>query len=352
MILSAYFDIHRYRTIIVGILMLCVVAYLDHVTGTDISFSIFYLVPVLFTAWHTDETFAIVASLIAATIWLIMDTVLGGKTYPHHLIPYWNALVRASFFLISGVLLVRLRMALRDALTSSKLKAEMMSIVSHEFNNSLVSINLASTLLEEDDGDNISEHRRKLYGILTQTHRAMTRTVKTFLANARLDAGKFTLERKPIKLREIVKHSLDIIKPLGEEKGVEIITDFPDIPIPLEADPDALSLVMGNLIGNAIKYTPTGGHIIVAIKMEDYPANMARVSIEDTGPGIDKNDLSAIFSGFYRTSQGKHAAKGFGLGLKVSRELIENHGSKLLVESTPGHGAKFYFTLPVTKVLQ
>ena len=343
--ISDYFDRHRFQTLAFGFLLLGLIAYLDRLTGSEASFSIFYLIPVLFVAWHSGPAFSVLISLAGAALWFAIDNTDGGRGYHHFLIPYWNALVRLGFFITTSVFLARLRAALKRERAIAGLKSEMISIVSHEFNNSLVTISLAGTLLEEEEGEVIAENRRRLYGIITQTQRELARTVKTFLTNARLDSGKFSLERKPIKVRDTIIDALAVLKPMGDQKEVEIVTDFPDIPVLLNAYPDAISLVIGNLIGNAIKYTPAGGRVLIRVQ-DSAPPGKITVSVEDTGIGIVKKDLEAVFSGFYRTAQGKGSAKGFGLGLKVSSELIKSHGSILQVDSVPGRGSKFFFTLP------
>jgi signal transduction histidine kinase len=127
---------------------------------------------------------------------------------------------------------------------------------------------------------------------------------------------------------------------------VELRLDFPNSPVPVNADPDALSVVMSNLIGNAFKYTPDGGTVTIRITTEPSAAR-ARVSVEDTGIGISEADLAKITSGFYRTEGGRQAARGFGVGLKVTRELLESQHSKLEIDSAPGRGSTFSFQLPL-----
>lgn len=132
---------------------------------------------------------------------------------------------------------------------------------------------------------------------------------------------------------------------LADEKKIVVKTAFPETVIPVLCDPDAISLALVNLIPNAIKYTPPGGEIELSLRREEGRAGHVEISVRDSGIGIPAGELDAIFSGFYRTQQGKKTAAGTGLGLKISKEFIEAHGSLLKVESEPGKWARFSFSL-------
>jgi len=137
------------------------------------------------------------------------------------------------------------------------------------------------------------------------------------------------------------------VRPFAEEKGIRVIQDFPPDIVPLQADPEALALVVSNLIGNALKYTPARGRVTVRVRLQGSLPKQAEISVEDTGIGIRPSEIEAIFSGYYRAQEGREVAKGFGVGLKVSRDVIERHGSRLEVESVPGKGSRFFFVLPI-----
>ena len=140
------------------------------------------------------------------------------------------------------------------------------------------------------------------------------------------------------------------MRPLAEQKGIDLRLEFPETTFPVTADPDAMILVLSNLIGNAIKYTPSPGRVSVRLRpVSGDPTREVEVSIEDTGIGIAAQDQEAIFQGFYRTGQGRKISKGYGLGLMVSRQIMESHGSSLEVDSQPGQGSRLHFRLPVCR---
>jgi signal transduction histidine kinase len=346
MTLLDYLDRHRAAAWALVLVLLPLVAWLDHFTGSEISFSIFYLFPVSLASWVIGKKAGLLVSFAAGVLWLLMD-MISGRVYSSAHIVYWNAIVRLAFFFITGLSLSRIRSGLVQERKLSRLKSEMVSLVSHEVNNALVSISLASTLLQEDEGEAMSAGRKKFYSVLDQTHRKLARTVKTFLAKARLEAGKFTLELKRVEFRGLVREGVEALSLLAAEKNVAVWTDFPPEVIPVKCDPDAMSLVVSNLLLNAIKYTPSGGKVTIKISSEQPAAGPVKISIADTGIGIAAGDMETVFSGFYRTADGKREAQGFGIGLKASRELIEAHGSELKVKSAPGRGSTFCFSLPV-----
>lgn len=340
---------YRAAAVAAALVLLGLVAWLDYLTGVEIAFSIFYLAPVALVAWNAGLVLGLTMSFVCAAVWLLMDYKLGDHPYSSQYIAYWNSLVRLGFFAATSASLSLIRKLLRREQDSSRLKSEMVSLISHEFNNSLTTVDLVSTLLREADGDPIPQDRLKLYGILTQTSRNLKQFVKNFLNRARLESGRLQFEFQPTELRRIILQVTDTLRPLCEEKGVSIQTDFPTEVIPVKVDPDAIALAMSNLIGNAVKYTPRNGLVGISITPQDAPEGQVTVSVRDTGIGIEEKDLQAIFSGFFRAEGGKAAAKGFGIGLKVTSDLIRAHGSSLRVKSSPGLGSIFSFTLPIWK---
>lgn len=342
---SDFFDKHRNLAVLGAFAMLGFVAWLDLHTGVEISFSIFYLIPVSLMAWSAGIAPAVAMSVICAVAWLMIEYKLGGRVYSNPSVAYWNSLVRFGFFSVTAVSAGLIRRMLKRERENSRLKSDMVSMVSHEFNNSLITINLLSSLLQEHEGEPFAGERRKLYEMLDNTSRGLSQLIKNFLNKARLDAGRFSLDVRPTALREIVTGAVEAVRPLCDAKNISIAASFPEEVIPVSCDPDAIALVVNNLIGNAIKYTPQGGSVTVRVAAKEGAPGRVLVSVADTGIGVEKKDLKAIFSGFYRSDSGKLSAKGFGLGLKVAQDLLEAHGSRITLESAPGKGSTFSFEL-------
>ncbi|MBI4249148.1 MAG: hypothetical protein HY611_06565 [Elusimicrobia bacterium] len=335
-------------TLLLSLVLMAAVWAFDHLTGAEISFSIFYLLPIAFAVWQGDERWAMPLSFLAAAGWLAAD-LLGGRVYSNAAIPYWNAVVRLGFFLTVSILLARLKNAYRLKVEISNLKSSMLSVVSHEFGNALNTLTLAALLLKEGEKGDIPANRARCYAALESVVQHLHLAVSNFLNLSRLESGRFDLKLRPTAIRTLVEETLQLLQPLMEEKKIQARLDVPAEIVPIQADPDALALVMSNLVGNAVKYTPPGGCVTLEIRPMSGAPDSVLIAVADTGIGIPKEDHASVTSGFFRSEAGQMAAKGYGIGLKVSREILENHGSRLQLESEPGKGSRFFFTLPVWK---
>jgi two-component system sensor histidine kinase VicK len=128
----------------------------------------------------------------------------------------------------------------------------------------------------------------------------------------------------------------------ADQKSIRLIRQLPDTPIHASVDPERFRQVIDNLVINAINYTPDGGQVDVCLCMDDHGA--ATIRVQDTGIGIPQEALPRLFEPFYRVTESK--VKGTGLGLTISKEIVEMHGGKITVESKVGVGSRFTVTLP------
>jgi len=331
-----------------GLALLAVIGWADHSTKIEYGFGLFYLVPISLMAWYAGLLPGLFMSAAAAGTWFIMDYAdyrTLGSAFARLSLIYWNAFMAVGMFFIVSSVLAKLRKALEHEKEISRMRSDLLSMVSHEFNNSLTSMGMALLLLRENDAD--EAQRRKLYPVLERIHRILKSAVSNFLNHARLESGRFQLDLRQIELRKIVQEAFELMRPLSDQKNIDLRLDFPQTIFPVRADPDALALVMGNLIGNAIKYTPAKGRVTVSIAPQSGSPEEVLVAVEDTGIGIDPKHQAAIFQGFYRTPESRKEAKGFGVGLVIAKEILESHESALRLESAPGKGSRFYFTLPI-----
>ena len=131
------------------------------------------------------------------------------------------------------------------------------------------------------------------------------------------------------------------------KKNISFSLDMGKEPGVVDADHEALALVISNLIGNAVKYTPEGGRIAVRLAPDTNKPGHINFRIENSGHGIAAADIEKIKTEFFRTGEGQAAAEGFGLGLKICNDMLLLHGSSLEVKSEPGKNVCFYFSLPV-----
>jgi len=329
-----------------GLVMAAAVWRADLLVAAQVSLAVVYLLPIGFVAWFCGGAWAYAMSLISAAAWLQADMAVG-RTYSHWFIPYLNGAMRLLFFCVVTALtglVTRLRRLNDRERELSELKSDMVSLVSHEFGNFLTTYNLTLTILKETEPEDASAQRLQCYATLERVYAHLAAAVANFLNLNRIESGRFAPHLRRTGLRMLIHATVSQMGPLIESKHVELRLDFPARPVPVKADPDALSVIMSNLIGNAFKYTPAGGAVTVKIAAEP---ESARVSVADTGIGISEEDQRRISSGYFRSERGMRVAKGFGVGLKVTRELLDSQGSRLEIRSEPGRGSEFSFRLPL-----
>jgi signal transduction histidine kinase len=162
-----------------------------------------------------------------------------------------------------------------------------------------------------------------------------------------LAAGKMEQlrgEKKEVALNEIITKVTELLRTRADEKGLKFEVDIVEEPLVLVGIEDGLERVFMNLVSNAVKYTPTGGSVTVRAWSED---NQIKVEVSDTGIGIPKEALPRIFDEFYRAKNAKAIEmEGTGLGLSIARDVVEQHGGQISVESVEGEGSTFSVTLP------
>ena len=244
-------------------------------------------------------------------------------------------------------LLLELERKYEKELELGRFKTQLVSMVSHEFANSLSVVACGLPFLRETSGEGLTRQRKDLYETIERSVCALNVTAHNLLNLGRLENGKLSVELRSTEIGSLLRESLRFLKILYERKGIRVALELPEEPLVVKADPEALSLVLSNLVNNAIKYTPEGGRITVGASLEAANPDRAVVFVEDTGIGIPRHEQRKIFSGYYRTRGGKKAAQGFGMGLVFAKTIIAAHGSAVKVRSAPGKGSRFYFTLPL-----
>jgi len=224
-------------------------------------------------------------------------------------------------------------------------KSNFISMVSHELRTPLNSIlGFANVILSGATGP-LSDRQREFLEYIQASSRHLVQLVSDILDLSRIDAGTFTLHKSKVLPEIIAKQVVSQLSGLAAEQNIELAF-LSDKKIPkIEADGRRVEQVLINLVGNAIKFTPSGGKVIVRVRNK---GDHVLFSVSDTGPGISEEDMDRIFERFYQSIMNPQAAtKGTGLGLAIAKSLVEQHGGKIWVDSTPGQGATFHFTLPI-----
>jgi signal transduction histidine kinase len=329
-----------------AVVMTALIAFAQHFAGIELSFSIFYLLPVAILANYRSFRLAAGWSLVCAFAWLMVD-IHSGHTFSHPLIPLWNGLVRGVYFMIAAFAISNARTTANRLQSISDFKSEMLTVISHEFGNSLSTLKMSAHLLRKkaQHGDETQSH---LLDIIDKNVNGMAIASANFLNRARLESGRFSLDLRPLWVQDLLQTTAASFGAIIQINRIDFNLSMPPGPVHICADHASMDLVMRNILGNALKYTPTGGTVTVGVRLEPRTDSRtdAIIWVKDSGIGISPEDLTNIMSGFFRTKEGRAQAKGYGIGLKVTNELITSHGSRLEVSSTPGLGTKFSFRMP------
>ncbi|HEX6736311.1 MAG TPA: sensor histidine kinase [Azonexus sp.] len=225
------------------------------------------------------------------------------------------------------------------------MKDDFISTVTHELRTPLTSIRALSEMLHEDPRIELADRKRFL-GIIVNEAERLTRLINQILDMAKLESGRAEWTTGDVDIGEVVREAMDSLGQLFREKGVTLDGELPAAGPVVLADRDRLMQVMINLLSNAVKFVP-GEHGKVGVTVTTG-AGLVRVVVADNGPGLTPEECSVIFEKFRQggnTMTGK--PQGTGLGLPISRQIVEYFGGNLWAESRPGEGARFIFTVPL-----
>ena len=229
------------------------------------------------------------------------------------------------------------------AQAAARTRDDVLAIVSHDLRNPVQTIVMASTLLLElspaDDRRRIPRQQASI--VLRAANRA-SRLIDDLLDATRIEAGTFAIELAPVAMDALLREVIELLQPLAMAAGVDLVADVSDEIPPILADSQRLLQVFSNLGGNAIKFTPQGGRVLIAASVD---ADGLRLSVVDTGRGIARTDLAHVFDRYWQGRERKQA--GAGLGLWIAKGIVESHGGTIEVESEVGAGTTVRFTLPI-----
>ncbi len=268
-----------------------------------------------------------------------------------------------------------------------QLKSDFVSSVSHELRTPLTAIRMSvDNLLDGVVGEVSPTLRRYLAKVQNNTDR-LVRLISDLLDLSRIEAGRIELHLTAVDLADVIQDVVDSLRPMAAEKGLELSVVASPTAFVVHADRDKLQQVLINLAGNAVKFTPSGGAITISTqsvaaaldagavsaaasassRFDDTaplpsgspapphasasaPPRYVEVCVADTGEGIPPDEVDAIFDKFHQVRRdSRYKTQGTGLGLSIAKSLIELHGGRIRVESHPGTGSRFIFTLPMTE---
>ena len=225
-----------------------------------------------------------------------------------------------------------------------KLKSDMISLMSHELRTPITSINGFAELLMNDEA--IPAESREFLSIINSESQRLSRMINTFLTVTQLEAAdKQEVLKIPLKLDDVVKETLTSLQPVAKKKRIRLVEQPSQRLPPVAADRSLITQAVTNLVGNAIKYSPERTTVTVSTALE---ADTVRICVEDRGYGIPPEAVDRVWEKFYRVARDgqEKDEESTGLGLSFVREVVEQHGGTVALESEVGRGSKFSFTLP------
>jgi len=232
--------------------------------------------------------------------------------------------------------------AVRSLSEANRLKAEVISTLAHEIRTPLTSIKGYATALLMEEASFSPETQREFLQIIDEECDVLQDLIHDLLESSIIDAGLLKLEPQPVLLPRLAKAVTEEMAHLTHKH--RFLVDFPaDFPI-VDADPRRVTQVLRNLLDNAVKYSPSGGLVVVRGEVHEPEVVL---SVADQGEGIAPEHLNRLFEKFFRIKSGlgRHVV-GTGLGLPIARTIVESHGGRIWAESQLGQGTTFYFTIP------
>lgn len=262
-----------------------------------------------------------------------------GRRYgPNDLALAEDLCVRASLAIDNARLFGESRRATRA-------REDLLAVVSHDLKNPLGVVQLASALLMRGaQGKPGTEQVQKQAGRIQAAAERMARLISDLLDWGRIEAGGLPLEPSEQEVASLVMEAMESVRPLAEARGLRVAAELPDDSIQVKCDRTRVLQVLGNLLGNAVKFTPDGGQLTVGARLQQ---GEVRLWVRDTGSGIKPEALPHVFERYWQAKDAE--SRGTGLGLYIAKGIVEAHGGRIWAQSEWGQGSTFSFTLPTAK---
>ncbi|MBN1318046.1 MAG: hypothetical protein JXA42_21365 [Anaerolineales bacterium] len=328
----------RLFLIIMGILSILILGAIDYLTGAELSFSIFYLLPISLVAWVVGRAAGIGFSAIGAIVWFMADS-LAGHEYSYSATPYWNAIVRMGFFVITTQILAGLR-------ASWERQEELGQFIVHDLRSPLSNIMTGLYIIKETAGEQLDATQNDLVEMSIISGNRMLTLINSLLDLARLEGGGIPLNLENINVRELVESSLDQVSVWARRNDVKLVTSLDGDSLMVYADFALTSRILVNLLSNAIKFSPAGSTVKIHVTSSNVTA--LTFSVIDQGRGISPEWTDKVFDKYVQVDARRTGKTiGSGLGLAFCRLAIGAQGGRIWLNSQMDKGTTISFTLPV-----
>jgi len=231
-----------------------------------------------------------------------------------------------------------------------EIKSEFVSVASHELRTPLAAIKNAVQLILNGKTGEINENQSKFLSMAERNINRLTNILNNLLDLSRIESGKIDIKFEELDVRLPIEFVISSLKPQADGKSIQVRTEVPQQLPSVYGDREKVEQILTNLLGNAIKFTPEGGEIVVSAEPLDPRERRLAISVRDTGIGIPGDQLEKIFEKFHQVEGSLHrSVSGTGLGLAITKGLVEANYGTIWVESEIGKGSTFTFTLPLSK---
>ncbi|HEV2115888.1 MAG TPA: ATP-binding protein [Terriglobales bacterium] len=312
-------------------------------------------------AWAQDQqvrSYALVPGIAASHLVCVLCAHNGREPYEFHAsaVRFLQGLASQTALALENAALIRelkhnneeLGDANRKLQELDKLKSNFLNVATHELRTPLSVILGYNAMLEEGLQDRLDESERQTLTESIAACKRLIRMVNSMLDISQIESGKMKMEFAPSDLRRLVNGVAALFQQEARGRRLHLTVELPTRPLRVELDSERIEQVLINLVGNAMKFTPAGGAIVIRVRQHPE-LRQVEISVQDTGVGIAPEDQARIFDEFSQIRHAHTAAPrdGSGLGLAIAKRIVEAHHGQLRVVSTPGEGSTFSFNLPL-----
>jgi signal transduction histidine kinase len=223
-----------------------------------------------------------------------------------------------------------------------RIKDDFVANVSHELRTPLTTVIGNAEMLLDGDAGPLSEAQVRMLTAMSRNARRLQLLVGDILMLSRIQNGATTMIQQPVVIQEVLRHA--VADRAGERAALRLELDLPDEPLLVDGDPAELTRMVGNVLGNAYKFTPSGGVVKLRLGADDFHI---RIEVADTGVGIPAEEIGSVFDGFFRSSRSRHAeTPGTGLGLTIARSIADRHCGAIEISDRDPMGTAVEIRLP------
>ncbi len=344
----------RTLNILFTVIPILIIGYIDINTGTEMAFSLFYIIPIIILSLHKKVKIQeiIICAIIATISWSYSE--YSHVTLSNIFFPIWNSFVRFAIYITIGLLFFRFKKNERKIYLVNKNlnelnfeKNKFIGMAAHDLANPIGSIYAFTDLLIENKLDNTEEDINEGLQIIRDLSSNTMGVLKNLLNVSVIESGKIDLKIENHNYIDFIKKQIVYNQIIAKNKSIKIIFETNLASVNMLFDIHYLSEITSNLLSNAIKYSYNGSEITVKVSEVE---NFVLTEIIDNGKGIPKNEQEKLFSYFQKSStQPTDGESSTGLGLAIAKQIVDLHKGTIGLKSILNEGSNFYFSLPITK---